>query len=74
NEEIPAGVPPGTPVAHKTGQITAHLHDAAIVYPRDADPYVLVILTRGIPDENVARSLMVDLSRMVYEHVVGERN
>ena len=74
NEEIPAGVPPGTPVAHKTGQITAHLHDAAIVYPRDADPYVLVILTRGIPDESVARSLMVDISRMVYEHVVGERN
>lgn len=72
NDEIPAGLPPGTPVAHKTGQITAHLHDAAIVYPRDAGPYVLVILTRGIPDEKVARSLMADISRMVYEHVMGE--
>ncbi|HEU6452144.1 MAG TPA: serine hydrolase [Gemmatimonadaceae bacterium] len=72
NDEIPAGLPPGTPVAHKTGQITAHLHDAAIVYPRDAGPYVLVILTRGIPDEKVARSLMADISRMVYEHVMSE--
>jgi beta-lactamase class A len=72
NDEIPAGLPTGTPVAHKTGQITAHLHDAAIVYPRDAGPYVLVILTRGIPDEKVARSLMADISRMVYEHVMSE--
>ncbi len=72
NEEIPAGLPPGTPVAHKTGSITAHLHDAAIVYPRGADPYVLVILTRGIPDERVARVLMVDISRMVYDHVAGD--
>jgi beta-lactamase class A len=68
NEAIPAGLPPGTPVAHKTGQITAHLHDAAIVYPRGRRPYVLVVLTRGINDEKVARSLIADLSRLVYEH------
>ncbi len=72
NDEIPAGLPPGTPVAHKTGSITAHMHDAAIVYPRGADPYVLVILTRGIPDEHVAKSLMADISRLVYEHVMRE--
>lgn len=70
NGEIPAGLPPDTPVAHKTGQITAHLHDAAIVYPRGGDPYVLVILTRGIPDESVARSLISDISRLVYDHVM----
>ncbi|MCY0683066.1 serine hydrolase, partial [Klebsiella pneumoniae] len=33
NGEIPAGLPTGTPVAHKTGWITATTHDAAIVYP-----------------------------------------
>ncbi|HEX6533989.1 MAG TPA: serine hydrolase [Gemmatimonadaceae bacterium] len=71
NDEIPAGLPPGTPVAHKTGQITAHLHDAAIVYPRGGSPYVLVLLTRGIPDESAARAMMVDISRMVYEHAIG---
>jgi beta-lactamase class A len=67
NGEIPAGLPPGTPVAHKTGQITAVLHDAAIVYPRGRPPYVLVVLTRQIPDEKVARALIADLSRIVYE-------
>lgn len=71
NDEIPAGLPAGTPVAHKTGQITGHLHDAAIVYPASADPYVLVILTRGIPDEKVARALIADLSRLFYEHVTA---
>ena len=68
NEEIPAGLPTGTRVAHKTGQITGHLHDAAIVYPQNRGPYVLVVLTRGIDDEKVARSLIADISRLVYEH------
>jgi beta-lactamase class A len=68
NDEIPAGLPPGTPVAHKTGQITGVLHDAAIVYPPGQAPYILVVLTSGIPDEKVARALIVDLSRRVYAH------
>jgi beta-lactamase class A len=32
NEAIPAGVAAGTPVAHKTGNITRIHHDAGIVY------------------------------------------
>ena len=65
--EIPAGLPPGTPVAQKTGWITATLHDAAIVYPPGGTPYVLVVLTTGIPDEKVAGALIADVSRMVWE-------
>jgi beta-lactamase class A len=71
NEEIPAGLPPGTPVAHKTGSITATLHDAAIVYPPGRRPYVLVVLTRKIPQEATARQLIVDISRMVWDHSTG---
>ena len=71
NDEIPAGVPPGTRVAHKTGQITGHLHDAAIVYPQRRGPYVLVVLTRGIEDEKVARSLIADISRLVYDQAMS---
>jgi beta-lactamase class A len=72
NEEIPAKLPAGTRVAHKTGQITGHLHDAAIVYPRQRGPYVLVVLTRGIDDEKVARSLIADVSRLVYDHATRD--
>lgn len=69
NGEIPAGLPPGVKVAHKTGFITGVLHDAAIVYPPGRAPYVLVVLTRGIPQESVARAMIVDISRLVYEHL-----
>ncbi len=71
NGEIPAGLPPGTPVAHKTGSITATLHDAAIVYPPGRAPFVLVVLTRGIRDDGVARALIADLARLVWTHVTG---
>jgi beta-lactamase class A len=73
NDEIPAGLPPGTRVAHKTGSITATLHDAAIVYPANGAPYVLVVLTRGIPDQAVARQLIADISRLVWEHTMVTR-
>ena len=71
--EIPAGLPPGTPVAHKTGWITGTLHDAAIVYPHGRAPYVLVVLTRRIPKENDARQLIVALSREVYGWAMASR-
>jgi beta-lactamase class A len=33
NDGIPAGLPEGIRVAHKTGDITGVAHDAAIVFP-----------------------------------------
>ncbi|HET9455218.1 MAG TPA: serine hydrolase [Gemmatimonadaceae bacterium] len=71
NEEIPAGLPKGTKVAHKTGFITAHRHDAAIVYPPNGTPYVLVVLTRGVRDEKLQRELIADLSRIVWDWRAG---
>ncbi len=71
NGEIPAGLPPGTPVAHKTGWISGVLHDAAMAYPSGRAPYVLVLLSRNIRENDVARPLLVDLSRLVYQHATG---
>jgi beta-lactamase class A len=71
NEKIPAGLPPGTRVAHKTGDITAIAHDAAIVYPANRKPYILVVLTKGIEKEPVADSLIADVSRIVYRHAMA---
>jgi beta-lactamase class A len=68
NEGIPAGLPAGTPVAHKTGWITAVDHDGGIVLPPDGGGYVLVILTSGVEDEEVTRRAMADVSRLVWEH------
>lgn len=64
NDAIPAGLPPGTLVAHKTGNITKIHNDAAIVYgPR---PYVLVVLVRGIEDEKQSAALIASISRVVW--------
>ena len=63
NAAIPAGLPPGTPVAHKTGTITKIHHDAGIVYgPR---PYVLVVLVRGLEKEAESGALIAGITRVV---------
>jgi beta-lactamase class A len=69
NSTIPAGLPPGTRVAHKTGEITAVSHDGGIVYPPGRAPYVLVVLTRGARDGRASAALIADISRIVYQHV-----
>lgn len=65
NEMLPAGLPPGTRVAHKTGWITSIHHDGGIVAPPGRAPYVLVVLTRGAPDHGVSARLGADLARAV---------
>ena len=73
NEKIPAGLPPGTRVAHKTGEITAVSHDAAVVYPPGRKPYVLVVLTKGIRESAQSSALIADISRAVYNHAMRSR-
>jgi beta-lactamase class A len=73
NEGIPAGLPAGLRVAHKTGSITKIEHDAAIVYPPGRSPYVLVVLVRGIAEEARAHRLIADISRAVYESLDERR-
>jgi len=65
NEGIPAGLPEGTRVAHKTGELTKLHHDAAIVYAKR--PFVLVVLVRGLEDFEESSALMADLSRQLYQ-------
>jgi beta-lactamase class A len=67
NDGIPAGLPEGTPVAHKTGWITAVDHDGGIVMPAGRTTYVLVILTSGVEDETVTRTAAADVSRIIWE-------
>ena len=68
-DEIPAGLPAGTLVAHKTGWVDGVvLHDAAIIYPTGGTPYVLVVLTGEIPETPHASKLIADISRLVWTH------
>lgn len=67
NDAIPAGLPAATRVAHKTGNITKHNHDAAIVYAPGRKPYVIVVLTKGIAEQKRSDKLIADISRVVYQ-------
>jgi beta-lactamase class A len=42
-EDLAAGLPPGTRVAHKNGWIQGVRHGAGVIYPDDAAPFVLAV-------------------------------
>lgn len=69
NEGIPAGLPKGTRIAHKTGSITEIRHDAAIVFPQNDRPYVIVVLTQGIKEEKKADSLIAAIAKTVHQAI-----
>ena len=73
NDGIPAGLPKGTRVAHKTGDITATWHDAALIYPKDGKPLVLVVLSRGIPKRERGMALQADIAKLVYREIEARR-
>ncbi|MDZ7303183.1 MAG: class A beta-lactamase-related serine hydrolase [candidate division KSB1 bacterium] len=77
---IPAGLPSGTAVANKTGSITAIAHDCAIVFPESQNvyesrkptrkPYLLVVLTSGIPEEKTGNQIISEISRKIYHDLI----
>lgn len=71
NDGVPSGVPAGTLVAHKTGWLTGTTHDGAIVYPVDAPPYIIVVLTRGYPTEAEADALIGRITAEAHRVATG---
>src|SRR2546426_9089698 len=68
NEGIPAGLPAGTRVYHKTGWIGQVVyHDAALIEPAGLGRYVLVVLTGGIQKDADSYALVRDLSRLGFD-------
>ena len=63
---IPAGLPKGAKVAHKTGNISSVHHDAGIVYLEGRKPYALVILTQFDPEDGRGDAV-ADVSRDIYK-------
>lgn len=68
---IPAGLPPGTPVASKTGWIDGHTHDLAIVRPVGGEPFVLVVLTRHEGGYDEANERIAATAAEAWRRVAG---
>lgn len=67
---IPAKLPPGIRTATKSGSITKICHDSGIVFLRRGKKYVVVLLSKGIEDQNSSTETLSTVSRIIYDHVV----
>jgi beta-lactamase class A len=70
NTLIPEPLPDDVAIAHKTGSFFDTLNDAGIVYAGGA-PYVLAVMTTGLPSRNLGRRFIHALSRRVYRDELG---
>ncbi len=70
NRMLPARLPKGVRVAHKTGEISTHAHDAGLVFPPDRAPYAVAILTEFSSEADRPQRAVADLSAAIYEHLV----
>jgi beta-lactamase class A len=67
NQGIPARLPKGARVAHKTGEISTVAHDAGVVYLPKRKPYVLVVLTEWAPEGTGRSRTIATISHTIYE-------
>ena len=67
NQGIPARLPKGARVAHKTGEISTVAHDAGVIYLPKRKPYALVVLTEWDPAATGRSRTIASVSHSVYE-------
>ncbi len=65
NDRLPAQLPPGTKVAHKTGELADVRNDGGIVFAKNGT-YVIVIMSQGI-NPSTAVQAEARISRMVFD-------
>ena len=66
NEGIPALLPEGVKVAHKTGWISTASHDSALLLLPDGRKYVLIVLTKDWDDSETATQMITEISKLVF--------
>jgi beta-lactamase class A len=69
---IKGELPPGTPVAHKTGTIAGTFNDAGIITLPDGLGHVaLTVFTKGFEDETEdVEKIIAEIARLVYDYFV----
>jgi beta-lactamase class A len=68
---LPARLPSGVKVAHKTGEISTHCHDAGVVYFPDRKPYIVAILSEGPPLLEQRQRSIAEISEAVFQAVIS---
>jgi beta-lactamase class A len=73
-EKIAPGLPPRTPLANKTGELPGVRHDAGIVDPYGAHPYVLVVLEAELRDQARGVAGITAIARAVHRAFAAAQN
>ena len=66
NYKIPSGLPEGTHISHKTGEVDNTENDAAIIYTPYGD-YIFCILSTDLSDIGSAVDHIHEITAMVYD-------
>ena len=66
-DRIPAGVPAGTPVAHKTGTLAGISNDVGIVTLPDQRRLAIAVFTRGIAEGPARAKIIADAARAAFD-------
>ena len=74
NRGIPAGLPRGARVAHKTGEISTIAHDAGLVYLPGRKPYAVAVLTEWEPSVTGRSATIAAASYLAYAALIGDRD
>jgi beta-lactamase class A len=69
-DKIPRGLPPGTQIANKTGEITGVRSDVAIVEPFGEVPYVIAVMTKELRDYSAGVAAIARIARKVHRAVM----
>ncbi|MDI6638207.1 MAG: class A beta-lactamase-related serine hydrolase [Bacillota bacterium] len=63
---LPGKLPPGLVVAHKEGDVSGVANDVGVVFT--SRPYILVVLSKNVPDIDEGFARIADISKMVYDY------
>lgn len=63
--KLPLFLPSGISIAHKTGELDGIEHDSGIVFCKN--PYILTIMTANLPEEELGRKMIAELSLIIFE-------
>lgn len=76
NDRIPARLPKGLKIAHKTGELSRIRHDAGIVFlpgktENEIDPYIIVLMSNSLKYEDDGVETLAKLSEDIYNYLKG---
>lgn len=68
NDRIPAGLPEGVKIIHKTGELARVRHDAGLVFLPNDQAYIIVLMSQNLKYEDDTVETFAKISKEVYEY------